>query len=196
VLAGPAQRLFLGGQLLGPGLGVPADRGERGRDEQEQRLGYILWSNIGTKVVTVRRYVIPLVLVGLAGAGYLRHVPTLGNDGRLELAGIVAGVVFGVVATSLVRAGRDAEGRVTMTAGPGFAALWVVVIGGRMLFAYGAEHWFAAGMTTFSIDHRITGANAWTAAFVLMALAMVLTRVVLGGARALSVPRRPAPVAA
>lgn len=157
-------------------------------------LGYILWSNLGTRVVTGRRFLIPLVIVAVAGTGYLRHLPALGNDRRLEMAGIVAGVVFGVIAASQVRAGRNAEGRVTTTAGAGFAALWILVIGGRMLFAYGAQHWFASAMTTFSIQHRISGADAWTAAFVLMALAMLATRVLLGGVQALSVPSRGTPV--
>jgi len=53
------------------------------------------------------------------------------------------------------------------------------VIGGRMAFAYGADHWFPAAIGRFSIEHEITGADAWTAAFVLIALAMVLTRVVV-----------------
>jgi hypothetical protein len=159
-------------------------------------LGYILISNLGTRVVTVRRFVVPVAIVAVAAFTYLRNVPTASHDVQLELAGVVAGVAFGIAAALLVRPGRDAAGRVTMTAGAPYAALWILVIGGRMLFAYGADHWFAAAVTTFSIENRITGADAWTAAFVLMALAMVLVRVLAGAIQTMSVPRVPAAVTA
>ena len=45
------------------------------------------------------------------------------------------------------------------------------------LFAFGADHWFAAGIGRFSYVNGISGADAWTTAFVLMALTMVLTRI-------------------
>ncbi|TMM35002.1 MAG: hypothetical protein E6F99_20760 [Actinobacteria bacterium] len=102
-----------------------------------------------------------------------------GNDAYLEIAGALAGVLLGVAAAMLVRVRRDRE-RVLATAGAAFAALWVAVIGGRILFAYGATHWFAREIGTFSVQHRIVGAGAWTAAFVLMALAMVAVRVAIG----------------
>ena len=62
-------------------------------------------------------------------------------------------------------------------AGGGYAAIWAAVIGGRILFAYEAQYWFVNPVTTFSRDHAITGARAWTAALVLLSLAMVLGRV-------------------
>jgi hypothetical protein len=52
-----------------------------------------------------------------------------------------------------------------------------------MLFAYGADHWYSRQIGEFSMTHQITGADAWTAAFVLMALAMVVTRVAVTAAR-------------
>ena len=62
--------------------------------------------------------------------------------------------------------------------------VWVAVIGGRILFAYGAEHWFSRDIAAFSRAHLITGADAWTAAFVIMALAMVVSRLAVTGVRA------------
>jgi hypothetical protein len=88
-------------------------------------------------------------------------------------------MLLGLVAGLLVRVRPSAGpgGEPLMSAGGWYAALWTSVIGGRMLFAYGADHWFTGWIGRFSYEHRITGADAWTAAFVLMALAMVLTRV-------------------
>ncbi|MEW1953326.1 hypothetical protein [Terrabacter sp. NPDC080008] len=139
-------------------------------------LVFILASNVGTREVTRRRLLQPLVLVAVAAAVFLRDVPTLGNDGRLVAVGLVAGVMLGVVAGLLVTV-HERSGSLVMTAGTAYALLWVVVIVGRVLFAYGADHWFTGWIRRFSLENRITGADAWTAAFIVMALAMVVARV-------------------
>jgi hypothetical protein len=141
-------------------------------------LVYILGSNLGTRRLTRTRLLLPVALVAVAAWFFLRDLPTLGNDLRLELVGATAGAVLGVVASLLVRVRRHRTGLVTQ-AGTAYAALWVAVIGGRTAFAYGADHWFPAAIGRFSMTHQITGADAWTAAFVLMALTMVLVRVLV-----------------
>lgn len=139
-------------------------------------LGYVLLSNLGTHAVTHRRLALPVVLVAVAAVVFLRDMPTVGNDARLELIGLGAGALLGLIAGLLVSVRRTPAGPV-MVAGGAYAALWIVVIVGRMAFAYGADHWFTRWIGTFSYRHQITGADAWTAGFILMALAMVLVRV-------------------
>ncbi|WP_395692203.1 hypothetical protein [Nocardioides sp.] len=151
-------------------------------------LAYILISNVGTHEVTRRRLLLPVALVVVAGAVFLNDPPTAGNDVHLELVGVAAGVALGVVAGLLVRV-RVHAGRVLMTAGAAYAALWVAVIGGRMVFAYGADHWFSQQIGLFSYHHQISGADAWTTGFVAMALAMVLTRVLVTWVRSLAAVR-------
>jgi hypothetical protein len=146
-------------------------------------LVWILWSNLGTHRLTPRRVLLPMAIAAVVGGSYLRGTPTGGNDLALELVGLGAGVALGIVAALLVRVRRTTEGVLT-TAGAPFALLWIVVIGGRMLFAYGSDHWFGDAIVRFSLDHRITAAGAWTAAFVLMALAMIVTRVAITGVAA------------
>ncbi len=121
-------------------------------------------------------------------------MPTLGHDPQLELVGTGVGAALGVAAAALTRVHRHGE-RLVVTAGAWFAALWVVVIGGRVAFAEWATHSGARAIGEFSMRHQITGADAWTAAFVLMALAMVLVRYVATGVLAAAVARR-APVPA
>jgi hypothetical protein len=160
-------------------------------------LAFILLTNVGTHRLTRGRLALPVVLVAVAAVVILRDVPTLGNDDVLELVGVAAGVALGVVAGLLVKVRRDPSGDLVMTAGALYAGLWTAVIGGRVLFAYGADHWFTQRIGLFSFEHQITGADAWTAAFVLMALAMVLTRVVVTAALAVRASRsQPALVAA
>jgi hypothetical protein len=146
-------------------------------------LALVLATNLGTRTLTWRRLMVPVLLVALAGSSFLRQMPTLGHDLELELAGLSCGVLLGVVAALLVRVRRVGDRVVTM-AGAGFAALWVVVIGGRMLFAYGAQHWYGRAIGEFSRTNQITGSVAWAAAFVLMALAMVISRVLVTGMQA------------
>jgi hypothetical protein len=82
-----------------------------------------------------------------------------------------------VLATFATRVRRTADA-VLISAGTAFATLWVAVIGGRVAFAEWATHSGARAVGEFSMRHQIDGAAAWTAAFVLMAQAMVLGRTV------------------
>jgi hypothetical protein len=146
-------------------------------------LALVLATNLGTRALSWRRLLVPVLLVALAGFSFLRQMPTIGHDLELELAGLTAGVLLGVLAALLVHVRRVGD-RVVTSAGAGFTALWVLVIGGRMLFAYGAQHWYGRAIGEFSRAHQITGSGAWTAAFVLMALAMVVSRVLVTATQA------------
>lgn len=159
-------------------------------------LAFVLWANLGARTISRARFTLPLLLVAIAASVFLRDVPTAGNDVILELAGVATGAVLGVVAGTLVRVERDGSGALTMRAGARYAVLWIAVIGGRCLFAYGADHWFGPSIARFSMTHQITGADAWTAAFILMALAMVVTRVAVTGLATARASRRAVPALA
>lgn len=146
-------------------------------------VAWVLLRNLGTRPVGRGTYLVPLLVVAVAGAIFLRDLPTGGNDLTLEMVGAATGLVLGVLATGLTGMTRDGD-RPLVRAGAAFAALWIVVIGGRVAFAEWATHGGARAVGEFSVRHSITGADAWTAAFVLMALAMVLARVASTAARA------------
>jgi hypothetical protein len=146
-------------------------------------LVYVLASNLGTRRLSSARLLLPVALVAVAGWFFLRDIPTRGHDVQLEVIGVIVGAALGVLAGLLVGVRRTPAGELLTQAGAAYAVLWVVVIGGRVAFAYGAEHWFAQSIGQFSMAHQITGADAWTTAFVLMALAMVLVRVLVTSAR-------------
>jgi hypothetical protein len=82
-------------------------------------LGWVLLSNLGTRPVTRSTYLLPLLVVAVAGIIFLRHLPTAGNDGGLDAVGAVTGVLLGVLATALTRICRDHAGAAIITAGPG-----------------------------------------------------------------------------
>lgn len=149
-------------------------------------LVWVLGRNLGTRPVTRSTFVVPVVVALAAAIAFLRHVPTSGHDVQLELIGVAAGVTFGVLA-GLLAPVLQRDTRVLVRAGAAFAAVWVVAIGGRVAFAEWATHSGATSVARFSMAHQITGADAWTAAFVLMALAMVLTRTAVTASRAWAV---------
>ena len=154
-------------------------------------LGWVLVRNVGTRPLDRSAFTVPLLVVAVAAGIFLRDVPTAGNDVALDVLFAATGLVLGLAATAVTQV-RPVDGRVVVTAGAAFAALWIVVIGGRIAFAEWATGAGSRTVGQFSRDHLITGADAWTAAFVLMALAMVLSRVVTTGLWAAASRRSPA----
>jgi hypothetical protein len=140
-------------------------------------LAWALLRNLGTREVTRGTFLLPLVIVGAAASYFLFPLPTAGNDLDLVVAFGLVGVLFGLAAAAVTRLDHH-DGRLVATTGAGFAALWLVLIGGRIAFAEWATGAGARTVGLFSRDHAITGADAWTAAFVVMALGTVLARTV------------------
>jgi hypothetical protein len=105
-------------------------------------------------------------------APLVRH----GTGALLELAGAAVGAAGGLAALALLRVYRSpTTGRAVTAAGTGYAALWVVLIGLRALFTYGATHWFTGPLARWMLAHQVS-AGAMTDAFILMAVVMLLTR--------------------
>jgi hypothetical protein len=57
--------------------------------------------------------------------------------------------------------------------------MWVGGVGARLAFAVAAGNGVGPAIARFSIAHPITGSSAWVAALVMMALADVLTQMVV-----------------
>lgn len=146
----------------------------------------IIGTQVGRRNLTARRLVIPFLAVGPVGYHFLRTIPTIGGDLDFEVILSLAGVLCGILAASLMRVERDQQsGTVVTQAGVPYATLWVLVFGGRLAFAWAATNLWPHQIMQFSVQHAIIGMSAWTAAFVLMALSMVVTRTVIVAAKAL-----------
>lgn len=144
----------------------------------------IVFTQLGRRVVTRRRFTIPLIIVVVAGLEYLRNAPTVGDDVRFYIVGAVAGAAFALIASLFVRVEREPTGEIVARTGVMYALVWLIVIGGRIIFAEAATHTsFGHTVGSFSRAESISGSGAWRAMFVLMALAMVLTRLVVLGSR-------------
>jgi len=148
----------------------------------------------------------PVLAVGAAAVLFLHSVPGGGNDIILELACVAAGATMGAVAglttklrrspASLDPAAPPKAGRALGRAGWLAASLWIAGVGARMVFAIAATNGAGPAIARFSIAHQITGSAAWVAALIMMALADVLTRLVViyvrGRRLTASTPSRPA----
>jgi hypothetical protein len=144
----------------------------------------------------LRSLVLPAVLVFVAARNYLHALPSGGND--LELVGVLAsaGIALGSLCAwfTHVRVGDD--GVALARAGWAAAFFWVAGIGSRMAFAFATAHGLRHAIASFSASHQITGADAWTAALVLMALCEVTARLLTLYARGELASRRALPLAA
>ncbi|WP_439678382.1 hypothetical protein [Embleya sp. MST-111070] len=123
-----------------------------------------------------KTFLIPLGIVAFVAWKYLDTIPTAGNDTVLIGALMAIGAALGVAGGIFTRI-RSAGGHLLIKAGAVSAVLWVVGMGARMGFQVWVDHGGADDVARFSLDHHITSGQAWVAAFVLMALTEVVTRV-------------------
>ena len=86
---------------------------------------------------------------------------------------------MGAIGGLTTRLRLGADGRPLGRAGALAASMWIGGVGARMAFAVAAGNGAGPAIARFSIAHHITGSAAWVAALVMMALADVLTRLVV-----------------
>ncbi|MFD9724052.1 hypothetical protein [Streptomyces sp. NPDC059072] len=138
-----------------------------------------------------KTFLLPLIIVAFVAHSYLDTVPTDGNDLVLIAALMAVGAALGISGGIYTRI-RALDGHLLIKAGAVSAVLWVVGMGARMGFQVWVEHGGGADdVARFSLAHHITGQQAWVAAFVLMALTEVVTRVatIYVRSRAVKAPR-------
>lgn len=122
-----------------------------------------------------KTYLIPLGIVAFVASQYLHSVPTAGNDLVLIGTLIAVGAALGIAGGVYTRI-RTTGGHLFIKAGAVSATLWVLGMGARMGFQVWSDHGGADNIARFSLTHHITTEQAWVAAFVLMALTEVVTR--------------------
>ena len=121
----------------------------------------------------------PVLAVGCAAVLFLHSVPAGGSDLLLEAVCVLAGAVMGGLGGLATRLRVGADGRPLGRAGVLAASMWVGGVGARLVFAVAATNGAGPAIARFSVAHHITGSSAWVAALVMMALADVLTRLMV-----------------
>ncbi len=138
----------------------------------------------------------PVLAVGAAAVLFLHSVPGGGNDVLLEAACVAAGAAMGALGGVTTHLRRGGDGRALGRAGWLAAGLWITGVGARMAFAIAASNGAGPAIARFSIAHQITGSAAWVAALIMMALADVLTRLIVIYVRGRRLTAAAAPVPA
>jgi hypothetical protein len=136
----------------------------------------VLLTDIGHRKVGWGRVVRPFLVALLILPLFVKSPQLSGKGLLLEGVLLIVGALFGVLAAfSLMTISRDCDGRVFSDAGPWYAAFWVVVIGARLVFSYGAYHWYTSSLGHWMYTNHIT-TNGLTDGLIFLALAMAITR--------------------
>ena len=134
----------------------------------------------------------PLITIALVVPLFLDRPVTHGPGLLVELAGIAAGLLGGLVVTTLMRVYRSPRtGKPVSAAGFPYALVWTLVVAARAAFSVGATHWFPAQLAQWCATHQVTGAVI-TDGLIFMAITMVLIRTAGLAARAARLPSTPA----
>ena len=152
-------------------------------------LATVLATDLGpARKIRPLRLLRPVIAAAVIVPLFVSRPVTHGAGLAVELAGIVAGLLGGLAAAALMGVYRSPEtGKPVSSAGVPYAILWIVIIGARAAFSYGAEHWFKASLASWCIANQVTTA-AITDGLIFMALAMVLIRTAGFGIRASHLP--------
>lgn len=142
----------------------------------------VLATQFGVRSFGPRQVLLPLVVVVAVARNYVHGISLSGWSGALLAAGIGVGVLAGLAAAATIEVGRRADGSAYTRAGVGYVGIWLAVLASRLVFIYGAQHWFTRWLGTFSMQHGLNQ-NSWVVAFVAMALATVVARTAMVGLR-------------
>jgi hypothetical protein len=146
-------------------------------------LAAVLEADLGShRKITRFRVVRPFFTTAAIVPLFLEKVTTRGAGLTIELAGVAAGVLAGLIALTLMRVYRSGTGRPASAAGLSYALVWAAIVGARALFSYGSYHWFSAQLGQWMTASGVSG-NAITDGLIFMAVAMVLVRAIGLGVR-------------
>lgn len=150
----------------------------------DSALVLVVLLQIKERPLTNRSLLRPLVIVGIAVSSYLHGIPTAGNDLVLVFVLALLGAGIGVASGQTVQMRLGPNGEVLSRSRWVSGFFWVLGMGSRFAFIYWISHTGAGSLASFSAQHSITSAEAWTVALLAMAVFEVGGRtLVLAGRR-------------
>jgi hypothetical protein len=151
-------------------------------------LASVLASDLGqARKIGKARLLRPLLVAAVVPV-FLQRPVTSGAGLAVELAGVAAGVLGGIVAAALMTVYRSpGTGQPVSRAGAPCALFWTVIIAARAAFSYGSAHWFTSQIVAWCVQNNVAEA-AIVDGLILMAIAMVLMRTASLGVRASRLP--------
>jgi hypothetical protein len=140
-------------------------------------LATVLATDLGpARKIGRMRLLRPVIAAAVIIPLFIKNPVTHGTGLTVEIAGTVAGLLVGLAAVALMGVYRSPQSDQPVSrAGVPYAALWVIIVGARAAFSYGAVHWFARPLVSWAIANQVSLA-AITDGLIFMAVAMVLVR--------------------
>jgi hypothetical protein len=137
----------------------------------------VLASDIGpARRIGMGRLIRPVIAAAVIIPLFVDSPVTHGRGLLVEVAGVVAGLLGGLVAATLMRVYRSpGTGKPVSSAGWAYALFWTAVIAARAAFTYGAAHWFSSSIVSWATANQVSQA-AITDGLIFMAIAMILVR--------------------
>jgi hypothetical protein len=139
----------------------------------------VLEADLGRRKISTFRILRPVLLAAGLVPLFITHPATSGNGELLELVLGGLGVLLGLAASGgLMKISFDrTTQQAVSTAGAAYGAFWCGIIGIRLLFTYGANHWYTTQLGHWIATNGIS-ADALTDALIFMAIAMSIARTI------------------
>lgn len=152
-------------------------------------LAIVLVSDLGpARKIGPMRLLRPVIATAVIIPLFISRPVTSGNGLAVEIAGVAAGALGGLVAAALMRVYRSpATGKPVSGAGWGYAIFWTVIVAARAAFSYGSGHWFTNSLVSWAVANQVSQA-AIVDGLIFMAVAMVILRTAGLAARANRLP--------